>query len=79
MVKKKLTISTLKRKLNEILAELPTKDKLSSRLQLNAPSSHTPRLQLPNGLDFDRLYVIFTLFISEEIVKYIRQSTNQYA
>lgn len=79
MAKKKSTVATQKRKLDEIIAELPTKEELSQRLQPLLPISQPPRLQLPNSLDLESPYAIFTLFISEEIFEFISQSTNQYA
>jgi hypothetical protein len=79
MAKKKSTVATQKRKFDEIIAELPTKEELSQRLWPLLPISQPPRLQLPNSLDLESPYTIFTLFISEEIFEFISQSTNQYA
>jgi hypothetical protein len=79
MAKKKSTTATHKRKLDEITAELPTKEELSQRLRPLIPSSEAPRLLLPPGLDLESPYAIFTLFISEEIFEFISQSTNAYA
>jgi len=68
-----------KRKLDEILAELPSREALEARIQLLQPSSRPPQLQLPSGLDIDSPYALFTLFIGEDTIKYISQSTNEYA
>ncbi|OQD94930.1 hypothetical protein PENSOL_c023G10428 [Penicillium solitum] len=79
MAKKKPTTATHKRKLDEITAELPTKEELSQQLRPLMPSSKPPRLYLPTGLDLESPYAIFNLFISEEIFEFISQSTNEYA
>ena len=68
-----------KRKLDEILAELPSREALETRIQLLQPSSRPPQIQLPFGLDIDSPYALFTLFISEDTIEYISQSTNEYA
>jgi hypothetical protein len=79
MAKKKSTLATKKRKLDEIIAELPTQEELSSRLQPLIPTSEPLRLQLPSSLDLGSPYAIFSLFISEEIFEFLSQSTNEYA
>jgi hypothetical protein len=76
MARKKSTAVTHKRPLDEITAELPTKEDLSARLRPLVPASEPPRLHLLSGLDLDSLYAIFTLFISEDIFTFISQSTN---
>jgi anaphase-promoting complex subunit 8 len=68
-----------KRKLDEILAELPSREALDARIQLLQPSSRPPQLHLPSSLDIDSPYALFTLFISEDTIQYISQSTNEYA
>jgi len=68
-----------KRKLDDILAELPSREALDARIQLLQPSSRPPQLHLPSSLDIDSPYALFTLFISEDTIQYISQSTNEYA
>jgi hypothetical protein len=68
-----------KRKLDDITAELPSREALDARIQLLFLSSFPPRLQLPSGLDIDSSYALFSLFISEDIFEFISQSTNEYA
>jgi hypothetical protein len=68
-----------KRKLDDITAELPSREALDARIQLLFPSSFPPQLQLPSGLDIDSPYALFSLFIGEDIFEFISQSTNEYA
>jgi hypothetical protein len=80
MAKKKSTATAgNKRTLDDITAELPTKEALSRLLQPLIPVSTPPQLHLPTSLDLGSPYALFTLFISEDIFQYISRSTNEYA
>jgi hypothetical protein len=68
-LRKNLLRLHLSAKLDEITAELPTKEELSQRLRPLIASSEPPRLHLPTSLDLESLCVIFILFISEDISK----------
>ena len=68
-----------KRNLDEIVAEIPSREELEKRFKLLVPSSSPPELRLPTGLDIDSPYALFSLFISEDIIQSISQSTNEYA
>lgn len=83
MAKKKSTTATYKRKLDEITAELPTKEKLSQRLPPLIPSSEPPRLCLPTGLDLREpvrdlhsLYQRRDLRIHQQVYKRIRAARD---
>lgn len=70
-----------KRKLDEVIAELPSREDLNARIELLIPYScpRPPQLQLPSRLNIDSPYALFSLFFSEDIFEYISQSTNEYA
>jgi hypothetical protein len=57
-----------KRKLDDTLAELPSRETLETRIQLLLPSSFPPQLQLPSELDMDSSHALFNLFIGEDII-----------
>ena len=70
-----------KRKLDEVLAELPSREDLDTRIELLIlyASPRPPQLQLPSALNIDSPYALFSLFFSEDIFEYISQVTNEYA
>jgi hypothetical protein len=51
MARKSPTTIARKRTLDEITADLPTKEELSKRLRPLIPTSDPPRLHLSSGLD----------------------------
>jgi hypothetical protein len=78
MAKKKSTIATKKRKLDEIIAELPTKEELSSRLQPLIPTSEPLRLQLPSSLDLESPYASQPVYqrICVAVVHHLRNQAS---
>jgi hypothetical protein len=67
-----------KRKLDDITAELPSREALEMRIKPLFPSSFPPQLQLPSRLNMNSPYALFSPFISEDIFEFISQSTNEY-
>ncbi len=69
-----------KRKLDDVLAELHSREDLDTRIELLTPydGPQPPQLQLPSGLNIDSPYALFSLFFSEHIFEYISQSTKEY-
>jgi hypothetical protein len=71
--------SKRKRTLAEISAALPIREELARALKPLQNPPREPRLNLPTGLNMESPYVLFSLFIGEDIFEKISESTNKYA
>jgi hypothetical protein len=67
----------MKRKFEEIIAELPTSETVKKIFKSLQPAERLPELRLPPNLDPQSPYSLFSLFISEEIFEKISKSTRE--
>ncbi|KAL1956703.1 hypothetical protein VTO42DRAFT_6853 [Malbranchea cinnamomea] len=73
------TAAKRKRKLEEIMAELPSLEVVKSQYTPLQTVPRQPKLHIPNTADADSPYALFSLFLTEEIFDKIADSTNAYA
>jgi hypothetical protein len=71
------TAQKRKRKLQEVIAEIPSIKSLQYTPLRSIPRE--PLLKLPESLDIESPYALFTLFFTEKVLETIASSTNEYA
>lgn len=69
----------MKRKLEEIVAELDSVDTVRERFTPLQLQEREPKLRLPDGLDPRDPYALFSLFLPDSLFEAMSRNTNAYA